>query len=139
MFFYGMTFLYSMCSACFFLCMWKMWFCSSYTMYYGLHVCLYVLVAVNMPQFCAWVCVCLHLCVWPAGLCWYSILPPVTLQLCENVPGLNVYVWEAPGEHHTFMKFINVSYFWHPQNVLFFTLSYWWSRLELGSVDPSSY
>lgn len=84
-------------------------------------------------------CVSLRLCVWPAGLCWYSILPPVTVQLCENVPGLNVYVWEAPGEHHTFMKFINVSYFWHPQNVLFFTLSYWWSRLELGSVDPSSY
>lgn len=84
-------------------------------------------------------CLCECACVWPAGPCWYSILPRVTLQLCENVPGLNVYVWEAPGERHTFVKFINVSYFWHPQNVLFFTPSYWESRLELGSVDPSSY
>lgn len=46
-------------------------------------------------------CVCV--CVWPAGLCWYSIPPPVTLQLlweCSRSECLCTGgTWRAPHLH----------------------------------------
>lgn len=91
---------------------------------------------------CASVSVCVCVYVWPAGPCWYSILPPVTLQLCENVPTLlNVYVqggtWRVPHlrEIHKRQLFLASS-----ECPLFPTHTHTHTPLvELGSVYSSSY